>query len=391
MSDYTDNWLEESGVSDIIDSDLVKDLRFKDAKVLLWVGHYCGWQITRGPGGFVILTSADHQRIEIPNNDSLNMGMFRSRVRKILRHRSENIPMAAMMNKVVADLKVDASHAHVLHHLAEDVQPVGNVSSTPPEETASAQPQPESVPSAVTAEAEMEPAPVSTGRRKRRITKQEPWSAHKGSTREGVSTTYPSQAVMERSWSDGTTDFACRWEGCHYTHETPHSVSSHFAGHRRGQGTAPQPPVDGIDPDYTPQKRARIRRLRSEIDGALTAALAAAIDWTQVDQAEWLAEWIINHRVEPLRSGSEEDPREMTAEELLDKIAALCDRGRSVILREQNEMLNHQLDQVTTEIEETRVARDLAEARAIKAHNTLKTWKELIVESDDEDETEVTE
>ena len=47
MSDYTDNWLEESGVSDIIDSDLVKDLRFKDAKVLLWVGHYCGWQITR--------------------------------------------------------------------------------------------------------------------------------------------------------------------------------------------------------------------------------------------------------------------------------------------------------------------------------------------------------
>jgi hypothetical protein len=380
VSDFTDNWLAENEITEI-EPDLVRDLRFKDSKTLLWIGHYCGWNISRGPGGFLILTSADGQRMEVPNKDGLNAKVFKSRVRKILRHRSENIPMAAMINYVISELKVEASHAQVLRHLAAEVQPVGNISPTTAIEEPAVQSQPASVPSPETAESESEPAPVVTGRRKRRITKSEPWSAHKGATKDGLSTTYPSQAVMEREWSDGTKDYACRWEGCHFTHETPHSVASHYGGHRRGQGTAPQPPVDGIDPDHTPAKAARIRRLRSEIDGALAAAIAEGIDFTVIDQAKWLAEWIINHRVEPLRSGTEEDPREMTSEEALDKIAAIADRGRSPILREQIETLQSQVEGFMERFEEVEAARTAAEARAARAEGDLRAVRDMLNES----------
>lgn len=381
MSDLTDNlkaWLDENELTEI-DDEVVKNIRFKDAKIILYIGHYCGWHLSRGPGGFIILTSADGQRMEVPNNDGLNAKVLRARVRKILRHRSTNIPVTAMMGKVISDLKVEPSHAHVLQRLAAEVQPVGNISPTT-EDEASVQPQPESVPPPETAESEPEPAPVGTGRRKRRITKQEPWSAHKGATKDGLSTTYPSQAVMERQWSDGTKDFACRWQGCHFTHETPHSVASHFGGHRRGQGTAPQPPVDGIDPDHAPAKRARIRRLRSEIDGALVAAVAQGIDFTVVDQAEWIATWIIDHRVEPLHSGTAERPEEMTAEEALDRIAAIADRGRAVVLREQIDSLNGQVEGFMERFEEIEAAHHAAEARAKRAEDNLEVVRDLLNE-----------
>ena len=378
---HIDDWTEGE-----IDADLIKDLRLKDAKALLWVGFHCGWRITRGPGGFVILTGPNSIRIEVPNNDTLSMSGFRSRVRKILRHRTTNIPVVAMMQQVIDKTKVDAAHAQMLMQLASEVQAVGTV---PAEESQS---QPESVSPADSGGSESKPAPVVTGKhRKRRITKEEPWSAHKGSTTDGVSTTYPSDAVMERQWNDGTKDYACRWEGCPFTHESPQSTARHNASHKRGEGKQPQPEVDGVDPDHTPAKRARIRRLRVEVDGALQAAFEQGIDFEVVDQAEWIATWIIEHRITPVNPTGTEEPTPMTAEEALDKIAAIVDRGRNTILREQIETLNAQVEGFIEHVEEVESAHTAAEARAKRAEDNLHAYRDLINDIDPPAPTEAPE
>ena len=393
MTEYTDNLMEwANGTTEFhIEPEMLKDLRLRDAKVLLYLGSFCGWHLSRGPSGFVILTSHDGQRIEVPNQDTLSTKAFRQRVRKIMRHRVSNIPVIAVVDRVISEVKMDASHANMLRRLATEVSAVASVpvAEEPVEEPV--QSQPESVPPAAEADVEAEPTPVVTGRR--RMVRQEPWSAHKGATKEGFSTTYPSNAVLERTWSDGVIDYACRWAGCPFTHESAHSVSSHFASHRRGQGVAPQPPADGVDPDHTPQKRARIRRLRVEIDGALRAALSQQIDWSVVDQAEWLAAWIIEHRVAPTpHVGEDDNPREYTAEEMLDQIAALVDRGRTVVLREQVETLNTQVEDFMQQMEEILAAQVLSEERAAQAEGDLNALRDMLnARVQRAPETEVTE
>jgi len=382
MSDNGHDW-----TSDLpeIDQELIKDLRLREARSLLWIGYYCGWRVDRGPGGFVIMTSADGQRIEIPNKDTINMNAFRQRARKIFRHRIINLPVTAMVQQVIDRTKIDQGHAQMLLRLASEVNAVG---------ITEAQSQPESVPPAESGGSESEPAPVVTGKhRKRRILKEEPWSAHSGNTVDGVSTTYPSDAVMERTWNDGTTDYACRWDDCPYTNESPHSTARHNASHKRGLGKQPQADPDGVDPSYVPAKKARIRRLRSEINGALAAAAAQGIDFTVVDQAEWVATWIIDHRVIPLHPSSEEEaPTELTPEEALDKIATIADRGRNTILREQIDTLNGQVDGFMERLEEVAAAQAAAEARAKRAESNLRTYRELIndIAPPESDEPEAT-
>jgi hypothetical protein len=151
-------------------------------------------------------------------------------------------------------------------------------------------------------------------------------------------------------------------------------VANHFASkHRRGQGTAPQPEADGLDNDWTPTQATRIRRLKRELDGAL----AAGIDLTDT---EAIAAWIITHRIEglPGTEGGDGDtsvPAEpLTAEQILDKIAALADRGRAHILREQLNSLNGLLDA-------SEAAREEEARRRQKAEGNLTALRELINET----------
>ena len=189
--------------------------------------------------------------------------------------------------------------------------------------------------------------------------------------------------MLERTWSDNTTDYACRWDDCSYTNENPRSTARHYAAHRRGEGKQSQPLPDGVDPTWTPQKRSRIARLRGEVDGALRAALAQNIDWSVVDQAEWIATWIIEHRVEPLGDGEGGgSERELTAEELLDRIAALASRGRTPLLRQQIDSLNAAVEGYMSEVDTVRAEAALATARAERAENNLHTLRDLLNETD---------
>ena len=358
-----------------IDEEIIRSIRFRDTKVILGLASWCGWEMLDIKQFMFI--AHDGTKLRLPTNTNLNMKVFRSKVRSIFRHRDPdaygNPPLGVIVGHVIDQFKVDASHAHMLHQLADEAQ---------------SRSQPESVLPAIESggSVESEPAPVETETvRERYITKHEPWSAHR-SLRKGAVETYPSQAVTERTWSDGVTDYACQWEGCPYTHEIPQSVARHFAGHRRGQGKAEQMEADGIDPDWTPRRRAKIQRLRGEIDNALTAAFASGIDWSTTDQAEWIATWIIDHRIDPVSEGGEaSEARELTTEEVLDKIAALVDRGRGKILREQIDSLNSAVEGYMAEVDDARNMAAAAMARAERAEGNLHALRDLINETDKEE------
>ena len=358
----------------VIDEDLIRSIRFRDVKVLLGLASWCGWEMLDIKQFLFI--AQDGTKLRIPTNTNLNMKVFRSKVRSLFRHRDPEAyggpPLGVIVGSIIDNYKVEASHANMLRQLADEVKPLS---------------QPESVPPVEGGGSKSEPAPVEIETViPRHIVKHEPWSAHR-SMRKGASETYPSLAVTERTWSDGVTDYACQWEGCPYTHEVPQSVARHFAAHRRGRGKADQMETDGIDPNWKPNRRAKIQRLRSEIDGALLAAFAADIDWSTTDQGEWIATWIIDHRVDTTSEGGDvSDSRELTTEEVLDKIAALVDRGRGKILREQIESLNSAVEGYMSEVDDARNMAAAMTARAERAEGNLHALRDLINEADKEEE-----
>jgi hypothetical protein len=361
--------------------DQAQDIRTADLKIFLFMAVGLGWSFHRH-NAFVFM-AADGTRMEVPTNSGLNAKVFRSRMNTLVRHRSPNgrgshMPIA-LVEHVVELLKVESSKAQVMRKAALDAPPM--VSAPPAAET--------SVGSFVVNPAD--PPPQGTHKRKRRILRQEPWTAHGAPVKGGIgSVTYPSAAVTERTWSDNTTDYRCAWPDCEFTNEAPRSVASHYTSHVRGQGRAPQPEADGVDPDHEPRKRIRIRNLRRELDGAMTAAFVAGLGPDAPEYPEWVATWIIDHRVEAVRGSDTElsDAGELDTDQILDRIAALVDRGRGHVLREQIATLNDQLDDAERQVEEAQQQlryanddREAAELRAQKAADNLQALRDLINES----------
>ena len=358
-----------------------QDFRFTDTKIFLFVAVGLGWTFHRHNA--YVFMAADGTRMEVPTNAGLNAKVFRSRMNTLMRHRSPNgrgsaMPIA-LVESVVELLKVEASKAQVMRKAALDAPPM--VSAPPTAET--------NARSDVGKQAEQ--TPQGTHKRKRRILRQEPWTAHGAPVKSGIgSVTYPSAAVTERTWSDETVDFRCAWPDCEYVNESPRSVASHYTSHVRGQGRAPQPEPDGIDTDHEPRKKIRIRNLRRELEGAMTAAFVAGLAAEDPEYPEWVATWIIDHRVEAVRGSDTElsDAGELDTDQILDRIAALVDRGRSHVLREQIATLNDQLtdkdqqvDEVLDTLQEALAQRDAAEQRAQAARDNLNTLRDMINES----------
>jgi hypothetical protein len=277
------------------------------------------------------LMAPDGTRVGLPMHGDLNFKVFRSKINTIVTHAEPVVSPFSLVEIIALHLKLDPDHLRVLRVAIDKFQKRVSSVVHPP------------LPSAGE---EGEDVPVVIPPLTRDLIKEEPWTAHGRSRPNQQGTeTYPSDAVMERLWSDDTTDYACRWPDCDYVRTNPRSVAAHFTSHVRGQGKAPQPEGDGVDTEWTPKQITRIRRLKRELDGALTAALAAGIDF---QNTQWVAEWIINHRIEDLAERGdtgESDDGPLTAEQILDKIAALADRGRAHSLREQIVILNDLLDQ----------------------------------------------
>ena len=357
--------VESFGVQMEEQEEEIKLFQKKEVAALAVFAHFFGWRRTSAKG-FVLAAPDGSKTISLPLNvGSLNAKVFRAQAMTITRHgiKATNEPLYQVVAALAEKAKLSHDHVRVMHQAADSYQ--GPAAVLEPDTFDAdrigsfyADLHPPSTPKPVT------------------IKRQEPWTAHGRTRKDNGTETYPSDAVMEVTWSDGTVSYACRAEDCEYTSEYPRSVASHYASkHKRGEGKASQPEADGVDNDWTPTQTTRIRRLKRELDGALAAGL-------DITDTEAIAAWIITHRIEGLQGsdteGGEGDtsvPAEpLTAEQILDKIAALADRGRAHILREQLDTLNSLLDaSEAARTEETR--------RRQRAEGNLTALRDMLNET----------
>lgn len=80
-----------------------------------------------------------------------------------------------------------------------------------------------------------------------------PWMARKQPGKNG-GVLYASEAVLERIWPTGETDYQCAFAGCEYVNENPRGVAAHYGKAHTLKGEAEPAGQDGphvIDPTYT--------------------------------------------------------------------------------------------------------------------------------------------
>lgn len=192
---------------------------------------------------------------------------------------------------------------------------------------------------------------------------------------------YESGAVLERRWSDGTVDYACSWDGCGYVSGSLRSVASHYA-----RSLSHDQPADAgnklTGPWYEPEHRPA--SLEREIrDAWPNDASGLGRD----EMASLLAERILAARAEG--RGEAEPREELTAEQVLDRIRRLADRGEYARAVEREHALAERLAGLEAELRQARdrEGEQLAEALAAvrerdeqigSMRSELNTIKELI-------------
>lgn len=171
---------------------------------------------------------------------------------------------------------------------------------------------------------------------------------------------YESEAVLERVWPTGETDYQCAFTGCDYTNENPRGVAAHYGKAHTLKGESEPAGQDGphvIDPTYTEPTTTRDYRPTQRLVDALASFLSEH-SWDNVDDlAVLMLEWAhyrddIEHTERPLAP--------LTDADILNKIRMLVGQP------DQSE----KIAQITRERDElaatlVRVERDLATLREL--------------------------
>lgn len=158
------------------------------------------------------------------------------------------------------------------------------------------------------------------------VVKVKPWIAKHQMRQEGGEV-YPSRAVLERRWSDGSMDYLCAFEGCGYTSpDKPQSVAAHYGGKHGKERPATQNLAEAwIDPEtrWTPTERqqGRIHRLEKEIIKA-----AQEIGWGDVTP-RLLAEHIVKQR-DAEREGLLDESTPLTDGQRIERALRILDGGK---------------------------------------------------------------
>lgn len=216
-------------------------------------------------------------------------------------------------------------------------------------------PEPESLPLTPLAAATLTRTVVSSG----------PWSAHRNPSSRG-GTKYPSRAVVERHWSDGTVDYACAYEGCDYASEVARSVASHYgAAHR----DAPAGPPVGLVPaeDYTEPITERTYQPTDRLVDALVAYLSGLdLDVaTPMSLALSFLTWA--HERPDLEHSTRPGGRELTDAEILDRIRGLVGQPQ-----------RQEIEALRAELEQARAERDAAIDQKARYERDLDALRDLV-------------
>ena len=332
----------------------------------LLLGIDLGWTATEMRNGVIRLTR-DHEgravAINLPTNQrSIKESVGQSWIRKVIRYAD---PLKrAMLQAAVEDydspIAGDKERARIImsglrsHEVLLDHSALGRIiqtEETPPLEVV-AEPEPEP-------EVQQEQEQPAT---EAEIVKVKPWIARHSMRREGGEV-YESKAVLERKWSDGSTDYAC--PRCEFTNVEPRKVAAHYGGkHGQEHPTGKEAQAQGyIDPAvrWTPteRQRGRIHRLASEMKQALEAL---GPEMT-VDQC---AEWIVKHR-DDQREHMVDESTPLTPEQAIERIRRLVDGGAYADLMARIEAVETEAAAVKAQADVDRQHERLGAQNAIRA------------------------
>lgn len=188
-----------------------------------------------------------------------------------------------------------------------------------------------------------------------------PWLARKQPGREGGQR-YESQAVLERVWPDGRTDYACAFAGCDYASDKPRSVANHYGAAHTAKGESDPAEVGPLHPDptYTEPTTTRDYRPTQRLVDALAEFMqdtAMVGSWDSESLAIKILTWFhdrpdIEHTERPLVP--------LTDRQMLDKIRVIVgqpDQSEEIdALRARVTQLEGEVTRLT---EERRALRDL--------------------------------
>lgn len=206
------------------------------------------------------------------------------------------------------------------------------------------------------------------------ITKVRPWTARYAMRREGGEV-YPSKAVLERKWSDGSTDYACAYEGCEFHAPEARTVSAHYGGKHGKERPATQTDTY-VDPSvsWVPSERqkGRIARLTKELEAA-AQALGGAMT------AESCAEWIVKRRDEA-REGLTDETTPLTPEQIIERVRKLVDGGAYADLLARIDAVEAEATARVAETREQLSSKERGMTNAIRAMENRLAEKEQELE-----------
>lgn len=198
-----------------------------------------------------------------------------------------------------------------------------------------------------------------------------PWLAKKGRD------LYESSAVLEVVQGGQVLTYRCAVDTCDYESPDPQSVAAHY---RRKKDSAhehhrPQEPVVARNPDpptprggeYHPSDRL-VRMLAHALQQAM------ADEYTAEDLAEAALRWAHDR---PDLDRVEREPRELTAEEIVERIRSLVASDEVPVLRGQVDSLSEKVQQLAADAERVQEQANEYRRRAERAESDLTAFAEL--------------
>lgn len=341
-------------------TDLNLSRQTRAAQQLIALAIELGWIAKPMVGGSVKITSpdAEHSQMHIfPAGASLNARKEEQLRRKIWRYgdpmRRLELEAVAAAPGVTRGITIPVIADQVVREVAED-EGYGAVPTLE--------------------------APTAT------VVSEHPWMARRGSSaHEGRH--YESAAVIERKWSDGSTDYRCSWPGCDFSAPAPISVSRHYGRSKDHMPRDPGDVVRGPAYEWTPRSQSKADRLAREIAKAWSLVpMDVAADKDAFIQK--MAEQIIREREQrhEVHDGDTETGggEPLTPEQVIERIRRLVDSGAYMARVEEAEQLRSELRDVQAQLQRSEANALAVVEAATKGAEELEKTKLQLAEAEAE-------
>lgn len=337
----------------------------KKSKDLVRAAVALGWRARNIKGGAVMVVSTytQGQNITVPTSANINDHRLKGWYDKLKRY-SDPMRLAVVQGEVSAGTVPGLPNARM--ELAYDHDPASPLNSSG-----------DTIPAEYVSEgfSQAKPEPV--------VLTEVPWMAKRG-TGEKNAQLYPSKTVIERKWSDGSTDYACAGADCDFADPVPQRVAAHYRSSKKGHPVVDAPQREEVvraEP-YVPghsSSEQRIKRLEAE----LLRAIESVVDIpgygtaSDEDRAHMIATRMIEER-DRRREREDHDQQPLTPEEVIDRIRGLVDDGSYLRRIERERELDTRVAELELAAEQCRLRADQAEAERDSIREEWASLAELV-------------